>query len=279
MLKEAGELDQDDPAFVALRRATAGFFKAAKNERRRAHRQAVAAADRAVVELTAHRVCRPHRRRDRGPAAHLDRQGRDRRPAPGASRLLHLQAEVRRRRRVLPPALPRVCGLQPRQARRAHRPHRPPRSADRRPGQDRHVHRPAPAARRCRPDHHHPLPARRRTPLRQPARQRRVARSVAGRRHRPARPCPGDRPRRRRVGPGLARHPDQQRRADRPAYPGAYAPLAEAEHTPLPRSCSTTAAVRSCRRSATPATCTPPRWSDRSTRTPCSRPMPRPPTS
>ncbi len=52
VLEEAGELDPDDPSFVALRRATAGFFKAAKQERRRAHRQQVAAADRAVVELT-----------------------------------------------------------------------------------------------------------------------------------------------------------------------------------------------------------------------------------
>ena len=35
VLEEAGGLDQDDPSFVALRRATAGFFKAAKRERRR----------------------------------------------------------------------------------------------------------------------------------------------------------------------------------------------------------------------------------------------------
>ncbi len=53
VLDEAGGLDPDDPAFVALRRATAGFFKAAKRERRAAYRQQVAAADRAVVELTA----------------------------------------------------------------------------------------------------------------------------------------------------------------------------------------------------------------------------------
>ena len=45
-------LDPDDPAVLALRRATSGFFKAAKAERRRAHRRSVAAADRAVVELT-----------------------------------------------------------------------------------------------------------------------------------------------------------------------------------------------------------------------------------
>ncbi|HWM73479.1 MAG TPA: SDR family NAD(P)-dependent oxidoreductase [Nocardioides sp.] len=52
VLEEAGDLDHDDPSYVALRRATSGFFKAAKRERRLAHRQAVAAADRAVVELT-----------------------------------------------------------------------------------------------------------------------------------------------------------------------------------------------------------------------------------
>ena len=53
VLQQAGALDQDDPAYVALRRATGGFFKDAKRERRRRKREAEAAADRAVVELTA----------------------------------------------------------------------------------------------------------------------------------------------------------------------------------------------------------------------------------
>ena len=53
VLREASALDPADPAFVALRRASAGFFKAAKVERRRARRQTVGAADRAIVELTA----------------------------------------------------------------------------------------------------------------------------------------------------------------------------------------------------------------------------------
>jgi len=53
VLGEAGALPEDDPAYVALRRATGGFFKAAKRERRNAKRDAVNAADRAVVELTA----------------------------------------------------------------------------------------------------------------------------------------------------------------------------------------------------------------------------------
>jgi NAD(P)-dependent dehydrogenase (short-subunit alcohol dehydrogenase family) len=53
VLKQAGELDEDDPAYVALRRATGGFFKDAKRVRRLKKRQAEAAADRAIVELTA----------------------------------------------------------------------------------------------------------------------------------------------------------------------------------------------------------------------------------
>ncbi len=53
VLAEASALDPADPAFVALRRASAGFFKEAKLERRRVRRRTVAANDRAVVELTA----------------------------------------------------------------------------------------------------------------------------------------------------------------------------------------------------------------------------------
>ncbi|WP_229051279.1 SDR family oxidoreductase [Aeromicrobium sp. Leaf350] len=53
VLAQAGALDEEDPAYVALRRATGGFFKAAKRERRNAKRDAVNAADRKVIELTA----------------------------------------------------------------------------------------------------------------------------------------------------------------------------------------------------------------------------------
>jgi NAD(P)-dependent dehydrogenase (short-subunit alcohol dehydrogenase family) len=53
VLKQAGSYDNDDPDFIALRRATATFFKDAKRERRLKKRQAEAAADRTVVELTA----------------------------------------------------------------------------------------------------------------------------------------------------------------------------------------------------------------------------------
>ena len=53
VLDQAGSLDEEDPSYVALRRATGGFFKAAKRERRKAKRDEVNAADRAVIELTA----------------------------------------------------------------------------------------------------------------------------------------------------------------------------------------------------------------------------------
>ncbi|MCK5891122.1 MAG: SDR family NAD(P)-dependent oxidoreductase [Aeromicrobium sp.] len=53
VLGQAGSLPEDDPSYVALRRATGGFFKAAKRERRKAKRDEVNAADRAVIELTA----------------------------------------------------------------------------------------------------------------------------------------------------------------------------------------------------------------------------------
>ncbi len=53
VLARAGELETDHPTYVALRRATGGFFKDAKRERRKRKRQEEAAADRAVVERTA----------------------------------------------------------------------------------------------------------------------------------------------------------------------------------------------------------------------------------
>ncbi|MDR1998651.1 MAG: SDR family NAD(P)-dependent oxidoreductase [Frankiaceae bacterium] len=53
VLDEACDLDPDHPDALALRRATAGIYKAAKQERRRAKRSAVAEADRQVVARTA----------------------------------------------------------------------------------------------------------------------------------------------------------------------------------------------------------------------------------
>ncbi|MFT4188415.1 MAG: SDR family NAD(P)-dependent oxidoreductase [Aeromicrobium sp.] len=53
VLKEAGQLDNEHPDFIALRRATSTFFKDAKRHRRQVKRDAVNAADRAVIESTA----------------------------------------------------------------------------------------------------------------------------------------------------------------------------------------------------------------------------------
>lgn len=53
VLKQAGALDNEHPDFVALRRATATFFKDAKRTRRITKREAVAAADREVLAKTA----------------------------------------------------------------------------------------------------------------------------------------------------------------------------------------------------------------------------------
>ena len=53
VLGEAQFLDDDDDAYVALRRACGKFYKDVKKQRRKVKREAVAAADRAVVEATA----------------------------------------------------------------------------------------------------------------------------------------------------------------------------------------------------------------------------------
>ena len=53
VLGEAQHLGEEDDAYVALRRACGSFYKDVKKQRRRAKREAVAAADRAVVESTA----------------------------------------------------------------------------------------------------------------------------------------------------------------------------------------------------------------------------------
>ncbi|MGB3375116.1 MAG: short-chain dehydrogenase, partial [Microbacterium sp.] len=49
VLESLSDLDEDHPDFVTVRRATAKMFKAVKRVRRRALRDAVAAADRAVI--------------------------------------------------------------------------------------------------------------------------------------------------------------------------------------------------------------------------------------
>lgn len=53
VLRNMAGLDETHPDFIAVRRATAAMFKAVKKERRREIRDAIAAADRAVVAATA----------------------------------------------------------------------------------------------------------------------------------------------------------------------------------------------------------------------------------
>ena len=53
VLREVAVVDQRHPDFITLRQATSHLFKAAKKERRREIREAVADADRAVVAATA----------------------------------------------------------------------------------------------------------------------------------------------------------------------------------------------------------------------------------
>lgn len=53
VLGQAQYLGEDDEAYVALRRACGSFYKDVKRQRRKAKREAVAAADREVVERTA----------------------------------------------------------------------------------------------------------------------------------------------------------------------------------------------------------------------------------
>ena len=114
----------------------------------------------------------PHRRRDpRHPARHHRRSSDRGRPAEAAP-LLHLQAAVHAGGLLLPPALPRLRGDEPRQARRPHRPQRQARAAHRRSREDRHVHRAAPAAGWRTHHDHDPLSPGCRAPLLLPARRR-----------------------------------------------------------------------------------------------------------
>lgn len=53
VLAQLHEVDQAHPDFIAVRRATSAMFKAAKRERRREIREAISAADRAVIAATA----------------------------------------------------------------------------------------------------------------------------------------------------------------------------------------------------------------------------------
>ena len=104
--------------------------------------------------------------------------------------------------------------------------HRAPRAAHRRAGEDRHVHRAAAAARRRAHDDHDALPARRRPALRRDGRQRRLAATgcaIVGIDLRDPGQVVALADEVAAAGP--ARHPHQQRRADRaPLARGLRAP-------------------------------------------------------
>ena len=224
-------LPHHHPDAVAVRRATARIFKTVKKRAGPSARGRRPRRRRGRDRRHRHRRAGPHRRRDAGPAA---RHGRRR--ARCAGTLLRARAcyickqRYTRGRRVLPPALPALRRAEPRQARRPHRPHRPARAAHRRPGEDRHVHRAAAAARRRAHHDHDALPratrcaASRAMPdsaewmhrlrvvgidLRDPAQVVALADAVAEH--------------------GPARHPDQQRRADRAPLARRLRALVEAE--------------------------------------------------
>ena len=235
VLASLHHLPGDHPDHVTVKRAASHMYKSIKAERKLAKRAAELAHDRAVIERTA--TGSPMRIDDETAGIPLvsSAAGRVRRRAARRPRLLHLQAGLHPGRRVLPLALPDVRGDEPRQARPAHRPHRQAGAAHRWAREDRHVHR-APAAPRRRPHHHHhPLPQGRGTPLRRPARQRRLDRTgsrssastCATRRRSSRSPTTSRRP---------ARSTSSSTTRARPydARPGAYAPLVEAESLPLP---------------------------------------------
>lgn len=214
VLALAPSLEIDDPDFETLKRAASLMYKRLKKDRRNAKTWAERKADRQVIESTA--TGSPMRIDDETKGIPLVSNatgafaGEPHQPA----RVLHLQERLHARRRLLPLALPRVRGSLARQARPAHRPDRQAGPAHRRPGQDRDVHRAAPAPRWRAHDDHDALPQGRDAPLLRDGGLGRLDPPAQDRRHRPARPHPGRRPRRRGHGGGPARHPHQQRRPD-----------------------------------------------------------------
>ena len=169
VVEAVDQLPHHHPDAVAVREATAQIFKNVKLARRAERQAAVRAADAAVIAATATGAPGRHRRRDRRAA-----RWPPRRPAPPPARwcgpcacyicktrfhtvdafyhqLCPPCAELNRSRRD---ARTDLTGRT--------------RAAHRRPRQDRHVHRPAAAARRRAHDDHHPLPARRGAPVQPP---------------------------------------------------------------------------------------------------------------
>ncbi len=235
VLAEAQQLPPEHPDSIAVRRATGKIFKSVKEQRRAARRLEIRTNDDAVTAATA--TGAPGRIDDETAGIQLQ----PRTAGERAGTLLRARAcYICKVRYVDVDAfyhqLCPDCAVR-NHARRDARTDltRPPRAAHRRPGEDRHVHRAAAAARRRPHDDHDALPERRRPALQRDGGQRGLDRSAADRRHRPARSAAGRRARRRGRGAGPARHPDQQRRPDRPALarglraPGRRRPAAAPE--------------------------------------------------
>ena len=112
VLADIESLPPEHPDAVAVRRATAGIFKTVKKARRHAKRDAVAAADRAVTAATA--TGAPGRIDDEtaGPPAGVHRGRAPPRARCSGPRACYIcKNRYTRGRRVLPPALPDCAAL------------------------------------------------------------------------------------------------------------------------------------------------------------------------
>ena len=239
---QISRLPSDHPHLALARRATSALFKAAKKQRRAEKRDAISAADRAVIARDRHRQPGPHRRRDPGhparrPARRARPRGRCSRPGPATSARSRY-VEVDAFYHQLCPACARLN-----HAKRDARTDLTGKRALLTGGRAKigmYI-----ALRLLRDGAHTTITTR----FPRDAVRRFTAmpdsadwlHRLQHRRHRPARPGPGRRARRlgRRAGP--ARHPDQQRGADRPPLarrvraPGRRRAGAAARTGPLPQ--------------------------------------------
>ena len=120
VLAEVEQLPTEHPDAVAIRRAVGGLFKTVKKQRRRDRQSEVRANDDAVTAATA--TGAPGRIDDETNGVPLRPSGA-RRHADQGARVLRLQGALPRGRRLLPPALSRLRGVQPRAPRRPDGPH------------------------------------------------------------------------------------------------------------------------------------------------------------
>ena len=214
VLAEVEQLPTEHPDAVAVRRATGRLFKTVKEQRRAERRAAILANDRAVTAATA--TGAPGRIDDETRGLKLTSSATgDRAGTLVRARACYVCKQRYREVDAFYHQLCPPCAARHHERREARTDLTGRRAAaHRRAGEDRDVHRAAPAARRCAHDDHDAVPARRGPAVHRDGRQRRVAAPAARRRDRPARPRAGARARRRRRRAGTARHPHQQRRPD-----------------------------------------------------------------